>query len=349
MRVLVTGANGLLATHVIKLLAESDIPVVGMIRNRKKFLLPLTDGIELRVGDIGNPNDVEECMRGCTHVIHAAAFTSQREVVFDAYQKVNVKGTENLLLAAAKANIRRFVFVSTANTLGYGTHESPGSELMPMLPPFTRSFYGRSKQMAEKLVNNYRDRLDIVTVHPSFMIGPFDAAPSSGQIFSAVVGRRVVFYPPGGKNFVHVADVATGVKNALLFGERGEKYLLGNKNLSYRQFFKKVLMITGQRAWLVPIPPFVLVGFGVVGDLLRLFRIKTMLSSANMRILCVKNFYSNDKAKRELGLTFQSTEAAISEALAWWQSQNENSFAIQKRNKKADVSTGSLFMSSTGN
>lgn len=318
MKVLVTGANGLLATNAIRELVSEGISVRALVRDRRKFLLPLHPLIELFDGDVTDAMAMENAVRGCTHVVHAAALTRQDEHDYRAYHRVNVMGTRTLVDAALKQGVQRFIYVSTANTLGYGTARQPGREVDDMRKPFTHSLYARSKNEAEGLVEAAAQQLDVVILHPTFMLGPFDAGPSSGKIITMALGRKLIFYPPGGKNFVHVRDVARAVRKCLTHGRRGERYLLANENLSYREFFQRVATKSARPSVRIGLPKGLLLMTGYVGDVLRFAGIRTSLSSVNMRILCLNNFYSNAKAKEELGISFQPVDVAIDEAISWF-------------------------------
>lgn len=318
MKVLVTGANGLLGTNTIHALTTAGVAVRALLRDRKKFLLPPHPLVELMEGDVTNATAVAEAVSGCTHIVHAAALTRQDERYYRPYHLANVTGTRNLLDAALNCQVQRFVFVSTANTLGFGTASRPGREVDDMKKPFANSLYARSKNEAERLVEAAARELSVAILHPTFMLGPFDAAPSSGRILTMAWGKKVVFHPPGGKNFVHVGDVAAGILEVLQRNVSGERYLLANENLSYREFFQALAAKSARPPVLIGFPKSVLIIAGYMGDVLRLVGIRTALSSVNMRILCVNNFYANTKAREELGLTFRPIEVAVEEAITWF-------------------------------
>lgn len=322
MLVLVTGANGLLGANTIAVLASMGIRVRGFLRNKNRYPLEPLPGVTLVEGDITEAESVLRAMQGCTHVIHTAALTNQGEFE-EAYYRVNVEGTRHVAEAARQCGVQRVVWVSTANTMGFGTKEQPGHESMPMSNAFSLSPYARSKWLAEQWIAQHAKDLDNVTVNPTFMIGPYDSQPSSGKIIKMAWNKRILWHPPGGKNFVHVQDVAHALVAAMQKGIIGERYLAGNENLSYREFYKQVAHHTSTRFQLIPVPSWLLWLVGKIGDLLRILGIRTALSSANMHILCVQNFYTNVKSIQELNLNYQSTDLAICDAIAWWKKQGQ--------------------------
>ena len=237
--VLVTGANGLLGTNVVLELLSRGYAVKGLVRSRRRFMDYSHPLLELVIGDIRDKTSLQAAARGCDFVVHTAADTSQKHLKVTDYDAVNLEGTKNILDLCRQEGIRRLVYIGTANTCGFGSRENPGDEQSPPAPPFTGCLYALSKIKAGELIDTaVSEGMDIVTISPTFMIGPYDYKPSSGRIINMALNKKVVFYPPGGKNFVHAADVARGVVNALEKGVAGDNYLMANENLSYRDFFR---------------------------------------------------------------------------------------------------------------
>lgn len=161
------------------------------------------------------------------------------------------------------------------------------------------------------------------------MIGALDSKPSSGKIILMAWKKKIIFYPPGGKNFVHVKDVSKSILNCLEKEVKGKKYLIGNENLSYFDFFSKLNRIANQKPIMIKIPKIMLVSLGFLGNFISFFKIKTSLSSTNMKILCINNFYSNDKSKVELEMKYQPIDNAIKDAIDYF-----DTYKLQKNRLK---------------
>lgn len=317
-KVLITGANGLLATNIILVLLEKNYQVRGLLRDQNKYKGPEHPDIELTEGDITSEDTVKSALAGCDFVIHVAALTAHDLSRYNPYLKVNVEATEMLLKASLEKNIKKFVYVSSANAFGFGTRDKPGHEQKPIKPPFSGSHYAKSKLEGQERTLKFKNHMDVSVVNPTFMIGPYDSKPSSGRIIIMGYRKKVIFCPPGGKNFVNVTDAARGTVKALEAGKNGETYLLSGENLTYKQFFKKLSGITESKPHIITLPHFILLTAGVLGSFMRLLGIKTQLSLTNMKMLCVKNFYSNEKARRELGVDFYPIDTGIKEAVKWF-------------------------------
>lgn len=324
MNVFLTGISGLLGTNLAIDLLEKGHKVKGLLRDPSKYKGPKHQNLELVQGSLND--DLIPLLVGSDIVIHAAAETNQHLTHYDDYRIVNCEATLHLLHAAIKSKIKRFIFVSTSNTLGYGSLNDLGNEQKKMMFPISASFYAQSKQEAESSLLQYTDQIEIIIVNPGFMIGAYDTKPSSGRIILMGLNRKIIFYPCGGRSFVHVKDVSQGIINGMEKGKNGERYLLVNENLTYREFFHKLNSLSGQRPLMIKIPKPVLIALGYGGNLLRLFGMKTSICSVNMRIVCVENFYSNRKSIEELGLKYLPVDTAMMDAVKYFQ---QNKYAAK--------------------
>lgn len=316
--VFVTGINGLLGTNLAFMLIEKGFFVTALIRKKSNFIKPDLKYLKLVEGDLSDFKKIADEMKGCRYVVHAAAITSQRLLKLSDYHQVNVQGTENIIKACIQTKIEKLIYIGTANTFGYGSLYEPGDECKPMIDPFTKSFYAVSKKKAQEIIDTATTKLNITTISPTFMIGAYDTKPSSGKIIQVALNKCFVMCPSGGKNFVHVADVAKAIIKAFGLKQSGQKFILANENLSYKEFYKKVFLINNQRTVLILIPDTLLLILGVIGDLFRLLKFKTNISSINTNILRIKNYYTNKAAKQELDIKFTSVAEAISDWLDFY-------------------------------
>ena len=316
-KVLVTGANSLLGVHTIRELLAAGYAVRGLLRRRSSYVGPEDASLELIEGDFTDEDTLRRAMQGCIYVVHCAARTGQSGS-YNSYRRVNVTATERLVETAAEYGVKRVINVASANVFAYGSKERPGDESNPIAFPFTGSAYARSKFEALQRLERFRDRIEIVTVCPTFIIGAWDSRPSSGRIILMGYDRRFVFCPPGGKNFVAAADVARGIVAALKHGRNGERYLLSGENLTYAEFYRLLAARTDRRQRLVRIPAWALLVSGAIGDLLARLGIRSEISRTNMRILCIGNYYTNAKSVRELGVRYRPLSEAVDEAVEWF-------------------------------
>ena len=324
IKVLVTGANGLLGSNIVRELLNRGIQTRAMVRANADLLSLDGCDTEYFFGHITSPEDTFKAAAGCDYIIHSAAITDQTLTRLDDYMKVNVDGTQNIIDAAFVNNIKRLVYISSTNSIGHGTKDDPGTEDRPPMKPYTESHYAVSKFMAEqkvmKAVN--KNGLDAIILNPSFMIGPYDSKPSSGKLLLIGYRDKIVFLTYGGKNFVPVEDVAVASCNALKKGRRGERYLLTNSNLSYKEFYDIVDDITGFKRIKVIMPSWMVKCTGLLGSLAARTGKQVLLNYNNARILTVRNFYCADKAVKELDFPQSDIKSAIIKALNWFRENN---------------------------
>lgn len=322
-KVLVTGGNGLLATNTIIALLDNGYSVVALVRNRLKFLLPASVNLEVREVELTDIKSLEDSARGCEYIIHTAAEIRQDLRNYNDYLKTNVTGTVNVFEIAARNKIKRVIHVSTCNVFGYGTLDNPGDETSAAKPPFTKSLYVKSKIEAQRIALSYSDITEVIVINPTFLLGPYDQKPGSGKIIFLAYNKRFIFYPPGGKNFIHVSDAASGILSALTKGVNKESYLLANANLSYKEIFKKITSHSDKKPIFIRIPRLLLLATGLIGNFLVFIGLNTDLTLTNMKILCVKNYYTAKKAQNELGIVPRPIEIAINDAINWFKLNNK--------------------------
>jgi nucleoside-diphosphate-sugar epimerase len=323
MRVFVTGANGLVGANVSERLMTQGHSVTGLVRDIIRYPGKTGKGIRLVTGDITDIASFREEMKGCDSLVHAAALTDMGLPRYTRYRQVNVKATADLMEAAAECGIRKVVYISSANTIGYGTATEPGNEDTPLRYPHTESLYARSKTEAEEIVKSWSGVMEVVILNPVFILGRYASADGSGRLVEMGRCKRVIFYPPGGKSFVHVADVAEAVE-ALLSSERREharQYLLAGDNLTYREFFKLLTRITGEKPLLIQVPSFILLLAAIPGTLLRAAGFRSELSLANLQILAANTFYTGKRSEEMLGIRYKSTGSAVRDTLKWFSEQ----------------------------
>ena len=324
MKVVVTGANGFLGCNVVRQLIKEGHEVRIFIRPEAN-----TQGLqgvdcENIHGDLLDEQSLIRATAGCDAIIHAAANTSQWPTYYSFYEAINVKGTGHVLNAARKNSVRKLIHVSTSNTFGYGTKTKPGTEQTEYAFLHLKSGYITSKYQAQQLaLDEYKKHgIPVVLVNPTFMIGPYDAKPSSGKIVRMGLNKKVQIFPAGGKNFIHVRDAAVAICNALTLGFDGECYLLANENLTYREFFSKLNRVTNQHPLMVQLPEVVIRSAGLVGSMVEKITHKPFsLNAVNARLISIGHYYSGQKAVDQLKMPQTPIETAIREAIEWWGEQ----------------------------
>jgi dihydroflavonol-4-reductase len=323
VRAAITGASGLLGGNLAAELVAAGHQVIATRRagTRTEHLDDLP--IDWRDADLGSTEALTRAFDGADVVFHCAAAVTVVRDVSPALTAANVTGTENVIAAVAAARVARLVHTSSVVAVGLTTNGKPCDETAAW--NFDREglvdAYAITKRRAEDVVERARDQIDAVVVNPTYMLGPRDARPSSGQLIIDIVRRRVPGWTPGYNNFVDVRDVARGMIAAWQRGKRGERYILGGHELTYHQVMDEIGHVAGVRPPLFRVPRRIAWLVGKYGDLVERRGKEPLVNSVQIRYAYTDQFrFTAAKAIRELGYTIGPLEPAIRDAITWFRS-----------------------------
>ncbi len=318
-KVVLTGATGFLGYHIAKTLVAQNYEVTALVRSEKGVDELKRLGCVVKTGKLNDGEFIDKSIENQDYVIHCASLTKQTDVSFENYRIANFLSTELLVRSSKKHLIKRFVLVSTANCFRNGTISSPGNEISPFMNYLKNSNYAYSKYLAQQMVlEEVRETgFPGIVVAPTFMIGPHDRKPSSGQLLMYGCKNSFLFYPSrGGKSFVDVSAAAVATVNALRMGRIGECYLLSGVNKSYREYFRMVAGASERKKRLIPVPVFVSSSLGLLLGMVPTK--KNKMTKANMKLFFSGNYFSNDKARLELQMPDTDFEKSFYESMNWF-------------------------------
>jgi dihydroflavonol-4-reductase len=304
MRILVTGADGFLGSNLVRLLLKRGYKVSVLLH--PGYTSGNLDGLALErhPGDILDRSSIMLAMAGCDAVIHAAAMTEVWPARNEQIRRVNVEGTQNIIEAVLVAGIPRMVYVGSCSSVDLPTYPNPGFGLD----------YIDSKRAALQSVLNAvaTKKLPAVVVLPTFMVGSYCSPLNAGKMIWAVATNRLKFYTHGGRNFVHVKDVAVAIANALTVGKIGKSYIAGNENLSYNAFFTLVAKVVDQPTPRYKVPDWLVISLGRLGDLTgRVLHRAPLISYPVARIACIDQYVDCQEALRDLQIPSTPIETAV--------------------------------------
>lgn len=305
MKVLLLGATGLLGHNVLRALIREGHDVHVLVRKHSVLTFVDNPKIKTFLGSFIEEEDLIKVACGCQAIINCAGATDMSLLNVQEFLPANRDGVDTICRTMDRLGIKTLVHTSTANTIGYGSLNHLATEKDPWDSPFKESYYAQSKREGEVVVERYvHEHPDwhCIVINPGFMLGPFDFKPSSGQLLNAAYRRPIMVAPKGGKSFICVEDVAQAIVNALTKGQHGQRYLLTGANISLRDFYSLQASVCNYSQRIISLPNWILAIGGRIGDVLRFFRIRTQLSTRNVRQLMVKEYYDNSKAVQELQL-----------------------------------------------
>jgi dihydroflavonol-4-reductase len=324
MRALVSGATGFVGSAVARTLVADGWKVRALVRaaSDRRNLEGL--GLELAVGDLCNVHSLEAAVDACDAVFHVAADYRLWAPDSRALYRTNIEGTQNLLVAARRARVRRIVYTSSVATLGLRDDGQPADENTPVSLADMIGHYKRSKFLAERWVReSARMGLPVVIVNPSTPIGPCDGKPTpTGRVVLDAAAGRTPAYVDTGLNIVHVDDVAHGHLLAFRHGRIGERYVLGGEDMTLREMLVEIAEIVGRRPPRVRLPHALVLPLAFVAETLARIRGgETRITVDGVRMARHCMYFSSAKAQRELGYHWRPPRVALEDAVEWFRTR----------------------------
>ncbi len=320
-----TGATGFVGSHVARQLVARGEPVRVLVRpqSRRDNLADLDPRLVTFVcGDLTDPASLREAVRGCDALFHVAAdYRLWAKDPRELY-RANVEGTRHLLQAALEAGVGRVIYTSTVGALGIPHDGTPGTEETPVSEADMIGHYKRSKFLAEQEARSFVEKgLDVIIVNPSTPVGENDIKPTpTGQIIVDFLNRKLPAYVDTGLNLIDVRDVAAGMLLARERGRTGQRYILGNQNLTLKEMLDLLAGITGLPAPKARMPyavAWLAVGLeNVFAE--RVLHRAPLHPFEGVKMARHKMFFDPSKAVRELGLPQSPVRDALARAVAWF-------------------------------
>ncbi len=326
-RALVTGATGLVGSHIAEQLTASGWSVRALVRRESRWLGSI--GVEQAVGDVLDPVSFTAAARGCDTIFHnAAAITDSGG--WETYRRLNVDGTRAAIDAAASAGAR-LMHLSSVAVYGLEGRYSASGKKTDEDSPFAAlpegAYYARSKRESEQLVMaaHASGKIWATAVRPTVIYGRRDRqfVPRASRLlrrgFAPLIG--------GGTStlsLVHAGNVADGAILAARSEIAGGRVynLAQDFDVTVRDCFLLGARGLGRRVRFIPIP------MSVAGAGVWLFKAVTRVftggrwsavSNASIRMLTKDNPFTSERARRELGWSPRvRPEEGIPDAFRWW-------------------------------
>lgn len=318
---LVTGGTGFVGTHVARALLAEGRTVRCLARpgSRRDNLEGLD--VEIVEGDLTDAASLARAAAGIDTLYHVAADYRLWAKNKDDLFRTNVGGTHLLLEAASAARVRRVVYTSSVAALGLTADGAPANEETPVVRDEIVGNYKKSKYDAERLALGWVKRgLPIVIVNPSTPVGERDIKPTpTGQMILDFLNRRMPAYVDTGLNLIDVRDVARGHLLAAEKGRVGERYILGNRNLTLKEILDRLAGLTGLPSPTTRLPYWIPLAVGAASSALaRVTGKPPRVSLDSVRMSMHRMFFDAGKAVRELGLPQTPVEEPLRRAVDWF-------------------------------
>jgi nucleoside-diphosphate-sugar epimerase len=275
MRALVTGATGFVGSHLVDALRCRGDEVTALVRTPAKAAVLADSGVRQAGGDLSDRRALEGAASGQDVVFHVAGLIAARSEA--EFLEVNRDGTANVLGAAARAGVGRFVFFSSLAAAG---PSAPGRPLTGNEVGRPVTAYGRSKLAGEAVVRG--GTLPWTILRPPIVYGPRDR-----EILKVFRAARLGIAPVFGDgtqelSAIYATDLAqAAVASAIAERAVGQTYYPSHpQSFTSAAFVRAVGAALGRRVMVVPVPgPVGRVALSLVGGVARLAGRATILTA----------------------------------------------------------------------
>ncbi|MFD2656467.1 NAD-dependent epimerase/dehydratase family protein [Gracilibacillus thailandensis] len=336
MKVFVTGGTGFLGNHLVKCLVRNGYEVKTLVRSEKKAekLLGSTDATFVK-GDMNDVDAFAEELKGCEVLFHTAAYfreTFSFGKHWPELERINITNTLRLFELAKEYGVKLIIHTSSSNTIKKRLDNTPSNEEDIRDSEDAMTLYAKSKIISDRKIAEFsaRHSLPVITFLPGWMMGPVDAAPTSG-------GKYILDYLqkrlPGNINvsidIVDVRDVAEAMVAAITKVNKSERFLVAGRHVHLKDLSKELEIVTGIPSPKRNIPVPIAFTLGWIVDRVSVITKKEMAISVNgIYEICECKRYSSDKAKKEIGITFRPLHDTLQDATDWF-TENSNALLTQ--------------------
>jgi dihydroflavonol-4-reductase len=316
-RIFVTGATGFIGGALTARLLERGEDIVALARSGASAAKLARLGVEVRRGDVLDEDSLVAAMAGCELVYHCAGINSHCPEDPKLLLEVNARGTELVVQAAGRADVRRVVITSSAASLGE-PHGTVGDERSIHRGTYL-SVYDRSKHVGEQaaFAAAHRGGVELVAVCPSSVQGPGRTSGNGKLIIDYVNGKLPAFVD----TYVSVVDIADCTEAHVLAAERGRpgaRYVLNGATITSAEALELMRRVSGVREHVRIVRPAVARSAAALLEAVYAVRGRTpSLCRARIRTFLHGHRYDGSLATRELGLEYTPVEETFRRTIAW--------------------------------
>ena len=319
MKILVTGADGFIGSHLAEILVKNgyDLHCTIFDKGSANYLDP-----KLRVkrftGDIRDLSFVKKAMKGCDKVFNLVGALNVPTSTYDDFFSTNVEGARNIMEASLQLKIKKVVHTSSVVTIKENEKKVDENHLHKtfFMDPYTiTKFYG------EKIAFEYGAKgLDVTVVNPTIVFGPRDTH-TLGNFFKLHLESRIRFvsFLDSRLNIIYVKDAAMGHMLAMEKGKPGNKYILGGDEISLGKFISTLDKVAGVKNPIIKIPKFAVdCASAIFPPLFSIFGKPFPVLRAQAKAMRRGSSVDISKAKKELGFPITPIDEGIKNALEWY-------------------------------
>ena len=322
--ILVTGATGLVGSHLLLNLIEQDQKIVALYRSETKknttleFLEERANGkkfdkILWRKGDICNLPSLATAFEGITHLYHCAAFISFAHYKQETLMEVNQQGTTNLVNLAIKHQLKKIAYISSIAALGNDSSSDLVDESTPWNADQDHTPYAYSKFGAELEVwRATQEGVPAVIINPGVILGT-GVKGNPLELLCNQIDGGLSFYPKGATGYVTVEDVVQVLIHLMNSDIENERFILVGENWSYEQILRRLALIRNQKPPKVALKKSWLKIAWLLEGILSLFGKKRFMTIALINSLCDVKRIEGNRITEKIRFKYSDIESYLIE------------------------------------
>lgn len=318
----VTGGTGFIGINLIQLLVQNDWNVTALHRPTSDLSQLQKLPVHFVEGSITDLESLKSAIPIDTEVVfHLAGDTNMWSQRNERQTKINVDGTENMILASADRDVQTFIHTSSVSA--WGDVSNTVTEETPQKGNESWVNYEKTKWAGERRALKGLDHgMKVVILNPAMVVGPHDDS-NWGRLFFALRDGNLPGVTRGNMSVGHVREVAKTHLSAVENGRSGERYLLGGENIEFAEFIKIMAEISGvsKTPRIIPEP---ILKMAAYLHLAKSFftKKKPELTPETAHMLTRNVIFSSEKAKAELGYKIPPVRESLQDCYDWLRKEN---------------------------
>ncbi|MDB2385316.1 NAD-dependent epimerase/dehydratase family protein [Polaribacter sp.] len=323
--ILVTGATGLVGSHLLYALLQKEEKVRAIYRSEHKIesvkevfsfytneVETLIDKIEWFKADITEVPAMIPAFIGIEKVYHCAALISFKPKDYREMRKINIHGTAIVVNLAIDAKVKKLCFVGSIASVGSSIKNEVITEENEWNKEEDNSGYSITKFGAEMEVwRASQEGIEVVIVNPGVILGSGFWKSGSGKLFSKVA-KGFKYYTEGITGFVGVKDVVAVMTKLMESTVKNERFILVSENKSFKAIFFSIASALDKKPPSVKIKPWQSgLAWRLSGIITFFTNIEPLLSKYSARSAHSVSRYSSEKIKNAIGFSFTPIQAVV--------------------------------------
>ena len=321
----VTGATGLVGTHLLAALVKENQPIKAFYRTEAKrdesinlIFEVYEEKIRKEVAhikwvqlDILDINDLSEHLSDVTYLYHCAGKISNKPAEIKKTRKINIEGTANVMNMALKKNIKKVCHVSSVAALGHNDKEKIDEN----------SIRDNNKKVSNYSIAKYgaemeawrvaEEGLPMVIINPSIIIGEGFYHSGSGQLLQKVKSGTN-FYVEKVGGFVDVQDVISAMIMLMKSDIEHKRFIISAENKSIKEFMQDLALALNQKPPQFKLRKSLLYLFWLIEIIIAFLGIKKRVLTLQMiNELNNKSYYDNSRIKKTINFQFTPISETI--------------------------------------